>query len=324
MSAASAIFNASPVRITLRNNLSRPSVLIVDDAPDNLRLLTQLLEGEEYDVRIAPSGRFALESVRGSPPDLILLDIKLPDVDGLEVCRIIKGEETTQHIPIIFLTALTATEDEVKGLELGAVDYIHKPFNAHIVRVRVRNHMRYIRQRKLLEQLAHIDPLTEIPNRRGFQNVLKREWGRARREQSPLSFAIADVDRFKQLNDSFGHPEGDRALRLMASTLAACEKRPGDVVARHGGDEFVILLPNTDEVGAHAIADQMCRAVADLEIGYAKEPSQGKLTLSIGGVTIIPADDRDPEQRLQQADENLYSAKKAGGDRVVWSRASVD
>jgi PleD family two-component response regulator len=147
-------------------SMQKPSVLIVDDAPDNLRLLAQLLEGEDYEVRIAPGGRFALESVRIALPDLILLDIQMPDVGGFEVCRMLKSDEATKHIPIIFLTALASVENEGKGLELGAVDYISKPFNAHIVRIRVRNHLQYIHQRKLLEQLAHIDPLTEISNRR--------------------------------------------------------------------------------------------------------------------------------------------------------------
>ncbi len=297
----------------------KPNVLIVDDAPDNLTLLAHLLEGEDYEVRIAPGGRFALQSVSAKLPDLILLDIQMPDVDGFEVCRILKSDESSQNIPIIFLTAFTSTEDEGRGLELGAVDYIIKPFNPQIVRARVRNHMQYIRHRMLLEQMLQLDPLTEVSNRRGFDIALDREWARSLREKTLLSLAMLDVDHFKQFNDKYGHPEGDRVLRLMAEALDSRIRRPGDLVARFGGDEFVVMLPNTDESGAFVIAEQMRLSIRHLNIDTGGLWSSDRLTLSIGGVSMVSDASRCPADLLKNADANLHRAKLAGRDQVVWS-----
>ncbi len=297
----------------------RPSVLIVDDAPDNIELLKRLLKDEDCEVRAAPSGGFALRAVQLSPPDLILLDIRMPDLDGLEVCARLKDSERTRDIPIIFLTALGSTEDEGRGLELGAVDYITKPFNPGIVRARVRNHLRFVRQRKLLEQLAKLDVLTEIPNRRRFDEELEREWKRALRARQPLSLALADVDHFKHYNDTLGHPAGDRALIAVARCLARTLNRPADLAARYGGEEFALLMPETDEAGARSIAGSLLGGVRALNLGYLRSGVQRQLTVSLGGVTTTPTSGTEPTWLVERADKNLYEAKEGGRNRVVWT-----
>lgn len=297
----------------------RPSVLIVDDAPDNIELLKRLLKDEDCEVRAAPSGGFALRAVQLSPPDLILLDIRMPDLDGLEVCARLKDSERTRDIPIIFLTALGSTEDEGRGLELGAVDYITKPFNPGIVRARVRNHLRFVRQRKLLEQLAKLDVLTEIPNRRRFDEELEREWKRALRARQPLSLALADVDHFKHYNDTLGHPAGDRALIAVARCLARTLNRPADLAARYGGEEFALLMPETDEAGARSIAGNLLGGVRALKLGYLRSGVQRQLTVSLGGVTMTPTIGTEPTWLVERADKNLYEAKEGGRNRVVWT-----
>jgi diguanylate cyclase (GGDEF)-like protein len=301
------------------SEVSKLSVLIVDDSPENLGLLNGLLKGEACEVRVAPNGRFALRSAISLPPDLILLDIRMPIMDGLEVCRRLKQDDRTRDIPVIFLTALDSIEDEERGLMLGAVDYIVKPFRPGIVKSRIRNHLRYIRQRKLLEQMAKLDSLTEIPNRRHFDEVLNQEWHRALRAQKPLTLAMIDVDFFKLYNDSLGHPMGDSALIKIARTLTNCLTRSGDQVARYGGEEFAILLPDTDGEGAGHLLNEIRKAVEALGLSYPVEDGEAQLTVSIGSVTQVPTDHTAYSELVKAADANLYQAKQNGRNRVVWS-----
>jgi diguanylate cyclase (GGDEF)-like protein len=295
-----------------------PSVLIVDDAPENLVLLQHLLGKEGYDVRVAPGGRLALQSVQVSPPDLILLDVRMPDIDGFEVCRRLKAEDLTRDIPVIFLTALDSAESEGRGLELGALDYIAKPFNPHVVRARVRNHVRYVRQRKLLEKWALVDALTEIPNRRRLVDALEQEWGRALRARHCLSLAMLDLDRFKQYNDGHGHLVGDQALCSVAKLLNAHLHRSGDLVARYGGEEFVMLFPDTTPRGARRLAEGARAAVERLGLRQSAGTAQGFLTVSVGGASLVPLRTLPPSELLERADRALYRAKGEGRNRVVW------
>ncbi|MEN8131092.1 MAG: diguanylate cyclase [Pseudomonadota bacterium] len=295
-----------------------PSILIVDDSPDNLNLLAELLKGEKWEIRVAPSGNFALRSVEMNPPDLILLDIRMPRIDGLEVCRRLKLEDKTRDIPVIFLTALDSMEDEEKGLRLGAVDYIVKPFHPEIVKARVRNHLNYIHQRKLLERLVKLDALTEIPNRRHFDEQLSREWYRALRVWKPVSLAIIDVDFFKRYNDSLGHPAGDVALIKIAQTLVQCVNRSVDLAARYGGEEFVVLLPGTNHKGARLLVEKIREMVEELDLRFPRETGMSHLTVSIGGSTMVPSANSNDSDLIDQADTNLYQAKRLGRNRVVW------
>ncbi|MEN8178723.1 MAG: diguanylate cyclase [Pseudomonadota bacterium] len=294
------------------------SVLMVDDSPDNLNLLKQVLGNEGYELRVAPSGSFALRAIHINPPDLILLDIRMPDMDGMEVCRQLKNDDLTRDIPIIFLTALNSSLDEGRGLKLGAIDYITKPFNADIVKARVRNHLNYVHQRQLLEQLAKLDPLTEIPNRRWFDDAIESEWYRAMRAEIFISVAILDIDYFKQYNDNQGHLAGDQALIKVAQAIVKSLSRPADLVARYGGEEFVVLLPNTDSNGAKQFLDQIRNNVEKLNLVYELESEEKHLTISVGGSTVIPHSDVTFKGLLEAADANLYQAKNTGRNQVVW------
>ena len=207
--------------------IDKATILVVDDMPDNLTLMSGLLR-DNYKVKIATNGEKALKiATSDNPPDLILLDIMMPEMDGYEVCRRLQNDPKTRRIPVIFLTARADMKDEKRGLDLGAVDYISKPYSTPIVLARMRTHIRLKHQADLLESMAMIDGLTHIPNRRRFDEVLDAEWRRASRDNSSLSLLMVDIDFFKAYNDNYGHGMGDTCLTQIAQTLAALLKRSG-------------------------------------------------------------------------------------------------
>lgn len=295
----------------------RQKILVVDDERVNRKLLSELLE-EHHDVIIAKNGEQALERVSADAGiDLILLDVVMPGMSGHEVLRRLKHDDATKDIPVIFITALNSSDDEEIGLDLGAADYIAKPFHPGIVRLRVENHLRFVRHRKMLESHACLDCLTEIDNRRRFEEVLEREWKRGGRETGPLSLAIIDVDYFKQYNDHYGHARGDQALKAVAHALSANPRRATDFVARYGGEEFVMLFPGTDAAGAREVAETVRRSIAALAIPHAHSAVAPHLTVSVGGATRC--DGHSSMQALvEAADEMLYRAKAEGRNRVRW------
>jgi diguanylate cyclase (GGDEF)-like protein len=293
------------------------TLLIVDDEKQNRTLLTELLQ-DDYQIILAKNGTQALERAEDRSPDLILLDVLMPEMDGFAVIRALKNNDATRNIPVIFISALDAPADEELGLDLGAVDYITKPFHPPIVRVRVRNHLQAVHQRRLLERLAMLDSLTEIPNRRRFDEIYEQEWRRCLRNRSFFSLMMIDVDQFKLYNDSFGHAAGDIVLKRVAATLQASLKRPGDFVARYGGEEFVIILPEIDTAGAQALAEQMRAQIEELHIPHA-EASFPWVTISVGGATVIPSENEIDSEFFCRADSRLYDAKHAGRNRVCWA-----
>ena len=203
----------------------------------------------EYNVIRAENGEQALKILENDNlPDLILLDIIMPGMNGHEIIKIIKENDRTRNIPVIFITGLKSVEDEEEGFNLGAVDYIVKPFNPAIVRARIRNTLKFRNQQKLLEKMAHIDALTEIPNRRNFNITLEKEFKSALRNKKWLSLIMIDVDQFKHYNDNYGHAKGDQVLIEIAKTMQSCLKRPHDFLARYGGEEFAAILGDTDAV----------------------------------------------------------------------------
>lgn len=295
-------------------------ILIVDDEKMNLKALADLLK-EEYAPVLARSGEQALHHAFGdSPPDLVLLDVVMPQMDGYEVIKNLKNHDKTKNIPVIFVTALSSVEDEEQGLKLGAVDYITKPYSPPIVKMRIRNHLRLVHQYKLLDQLAYLDGLTEIPNRRRFEAVLEKEWARSARNGAPFSLAMVDVDFFKQYNDHYGHAMGDLALQKIAKTLEHGLNRPGDLVARYGGEEFVIVLPETDAAAAKVVAERLRLNVFDRNIPHQFSQVADYVSVSIGLVTIMHMDYATlPETILKTADQNLYLAKQNGRNQTVSS-----
>ncbi len=299
----------------IRNN-AKPRVLVVDDVPANCRVLMESLRSD-YDVDIATSGKQALEMVIVNQPDLILLDIMMPEMDGYEVCSRLKQDVTLQDIPVIFFTAKNNREDEAKGFEWGVVDYIAKPFYIPVVKARIRSHLEQKKKRDLLIKLASVDPLTGIPNRRHFTDVFEVEWRRARRGGTAISLMLMDVDYFKQYNDTYGHSAGDECLKRIAQSLHHSLKRPGDCAARIGGEEFAILLPETDTLGAAIIADRIRLDIEALNIPHSGSEALGHVTISAGVATCTPTEEMERQALLNAADEMLYQAKKRGRNQVL-------
>ena len=292
-------------------------VLIADDDAINRDVLCELLQ-PEYTVLLAKNGAQAIERATRHVPDLILLDVMMPDMSGFDVLRRLRAAAPTEHISVIFISGLNHPEDEAAGLKMGASDYIAKPFNATVVLARVALHLQLVRQRRLLEHLAHVDGLTELANRRRFDDVYDLEWQRARRSSQPLSLALLDIDSFKQFNDLYGHPAGDRALRAVARLASTHMRRPADLAARYGGEELVLLMPDTDAVQAQAIAQTLREAVAQLMIAHAGSSAAAVVTASIGGATLDPAQPESSAALFEAADVQLYRAKQGGRNRVMW------
>jgi len=297
---------------------SKAKVLVVDDQPANIQILADALQAQ-YDVRVANNGEKALQIAHEqNKPDLILLDVMMPGVDGFEVCRRLKREKTTQHIPIIFVTAKNNVTDEELGLRLGAVDYISKPFSIPVVKARVRNHILLKQRADLLEELASVDPLTHLPNRRLFEKTLHQEWKRAQREGAAISILMLDIDYFKQYNDHYGHGAGDICLQVVAKALQSRHSRPSDMVARFGGEEFIAILPNTDSEGAKVAGERLRERVEAMKLPHAYFKVAGIVTISVGCATRQPKpNELDYFDLINAADIQLYQAKDQGRNRVA-------
>ena len=293
----------------------RASILLVDDTPSNLSLLGNIL-CDDYRIQLANSGAKALALVAAAPPDLILLDVMMPDMDGYEVCRRLKASPDTCDIPVLFVTAKHQIEDEELGLTLGAMDYIHKPISPPVIRARVRNHIALKRQTDALKNLSYTDALTQVANRRHFDKLLDSALRRAARKQQPLSLLMLDVDYFKAFNDHYGHGHGDVCLKQIAQAMQAVVSRPGDLLARYGGEEFVVLLPETDLAGACTVAETLREAVARVLIAHAASPVCAHVTISVGAACLGPFDAHSADDLLQRADQALYFAKQAGRNCV--------
>ena len=254
-----------------------------------------------------------------SPPDIILLDIMLPDMDGYNVCRRLKENEQTKNIPVIFVTAVSEVMDAARGFALGAVDYITKPFHPPMVQARVKVHLDLKHKQELLEEYAFIDSLTEIPNRRSFDEVARKEWNRARRSGQSLSVLMLDIDHFKEYNDTYGHGRGDECLRRVARTIQQSLRRAGDFVARYGGEEFAALLPYTDHQEAMEIARGILEAMEQEGIPHRASPVSDHVTISIGLTSVPAPNEATIEDIIDAADQGLYAAKDQGRNRTVYN-----
>ncbi len=301
----------------MMNDTGLQKVLVADDDAINREVLGELLK-PEYTVLLAKNGAQALERAARHAPDLILLDVMMPDMDGYEVLRRLRADPQTAHIAVIFISGLDRPEDEANGLKMGAADYITKPFNPSVVMARVAVHLQVVRQRRMLERLANIDGLTELANRRRFDEIYEREWQRARRSGQPLSLALLDIDSFKQFNDRYGHPAGDRALRAVARLAAAGMRRPADLAARYGGEELVLLMPETDAAAAHALVAGICEGIAQLMIPHEASTVAPVLTVSVGGATLLAGSQEQSAGLFEAADTHLYRAKQSGRNRIAW------
>ncbi len=292
-----------------------PLILIIEDNPQDLRLLSNLVK-DQGNIIFSTTGKEGLSLASQRIPDLILLDVELPDMEGFAVCKQIKANLDCHEIPIIFVTSHRSDHYEVLALESGAVDYITKPFNPPIVGARVKTHLTLKKQSDLLHSLAEIDGLTEVYNRRFFDQRAQEEWKRHMRQGQSLAIAIMDVDKFKEFNDHFGHTQGDICLKAIASTLKHCTRRPGEFAARYGGEEFICLLPNTNLKNAVKFGQFVCEKITALAIPHPYSDVSDSITLSVGVAATIPNVEISVSELITAADEALYLAKHSGRNCV--------
>ncbi len=293
------------------------TVLVVYDSPENVDLIYEAI-GADYHFQVATHGEQALMiAASDAKPDVILLDVMMPGMSGYEVCKALKENPATQNIPVIFITAMDGSMEEEKGLALGAVDYISKPISPPIVRARVRNHLNLKIKADLLESQAFLDALTNIPNRRCFNEALEKEWMRALRSATSLAIIMMDVDHFKAFNDHNGHGAGDTCLKMIASAIASeTTARPADLIARYGGEEFIALLPGTDTNGAHLLSERLRVCVQALQVPHEYFGASQWVTISVGYASVIPDQDNSAAYLMKKADSMLYKAKAMGRNCV--------
>ena len=292
-------------------------ILVVDDSAVQAAQLKAILD-DEYDVTVAQTAEDGLRRASGESYSLILLDVVMPGMDGFTLLKKLQEEIITQSVPVILITSLSDVMHEQRGLVLGAVDYITKPFSPLIVKARVNTHIKLYNFRRQVEQQSMTDQLTGIANRRRYDRYSAIKWRETIRLQLPFSICMFDIDHFKIYNDTFGHPAGDKVIAAVAKTISSHLHRSTDFVARYGGEEFVALSmgDRSDKIFGHL--KRVRQAVEDLHIPHDPSASQW-VTVSVGGVTIVPPPDGSYAFYLKVADTMLYDAKKSGRNRVVWA-----
>jgi diguanylate cyclase (GGDEF)-like protein len=306
-------------------------ILLVDDDVVVRAKVSESLQQDGFAVILAKNGNDGIQAYQEHRPDLVLVDAVMPLLDGFEFCEKLKdlGERFT---PILMITSLDDNDSVDKAFAAGATDYITKPINLSILRQRVRN---LIQQSQLiksqlselqqanqnLQLLANLDSLTKLANRRGFDQYIQQEWERMKRIRAPLSLIMCDVDYFKNYNDKYLHPTGDKCLIKVAMAMRNTVRRSGDLVARYGGEEFAVILPNTDALGAVYVAENIRSAVKDLHIAHEASAVSPYVSMSLGVSTIIPTQETEPQNLIDAADRALYQAKAQGRDRVVMTIA---
>ena len=291
-------------------------ILAIDDSPVQARLLKQILQ-EQYEVTTCLTAQSGMEAALKGEYSLILLDVIMPDMDGFAVLKALKEASQTKHTPVIMITGLTDVQNEEKGLVLGAVDYITKPFYPLIVKARVDTHIKLFHYQEQMRSQAMVDELTGVANRRSYEESSILRWRDAIRLGLTFSVCMMDIDKFKVYNDTFGHPAGDRVLATVAKTASMCLRRSTDFFARYGGEEFVAIIVGHDASNAHEHMELVRKAVEDLHIPH--NPTVSKwVTLSMGGVTVRPKEGDCFDTYLKIADTMLYDAKRFGRNQVKW------
>lgn len=298
------------------NNIVNQAILIVDDSQDIHRLVSARLKPEHVTLWHAYDAGEGFEITRTHLPDLILLDLDMPGTDGLTLCRQIKAQPELTHIPIIFLTGTMDVQTKVRAFDLGAVDYVTKPFDAVELKARVRAALRAKRYHDLLTTKAQIDALTGLWNRGHFQDQLEVEVSVLDRKGLPVSLAMVDIDHFKSINDTHGHPFGDTVIQRIADVLNQ-HSRDSDVVCRYGGEEFAIILRDTHTDGAVIVAERIRQAIAGFELESGKNPVSVTVSIGVAGSDQIDdAVEISAQALVEAADEALYRAKTRGRNRV--------
>lgn len=299
-------------------------VLVVDDDKTMRGLLRRAMQQERYQVVEASNGEECLQAYKLKQPHIVLLDAMMPVMDGFTCCTHLKMLPGSDRIPVLMITGLDDKESVDRAFEVGATDYVTKPIHWPVLRQRVR---RLLQQFELYQQLeaanmelhrlATLDGLTQLANRRRFDEYLPQEWRRLARDQESMSLMMCDIDCFKAFNDTHGHQAGDECIKAVANAMRRSVNRPADLVARYGGEEFAVVLPNTDTAGAFHIAENIRLEVKALEIIHEQSPVSKYVTLSLGIASTIPSMQFSPAKLISAADEALYLAKANGRDRTV-------
>ena len=297
-------------------------ILVIDDSAVQAEFLRSILR-DDYDVSICHTAKEGILAAKEGSFSLILLDVIMPDMDGFTALRELKATELTKHIPVILLTSLSDEQYEERGLLLGAVDYVAKPFSPVIIKARVNNHIHLYHYQTEFKQQALVDDLTGISNRRCYEGASIAKWREAVRFGLPFSVCMFDIDKFKLYNDTFGHPAGDRVIASVAKTAASYFQRSTDLFARYGGEEFVAVFMGNDAQSAYEFLKTIRQAVEDLHIKH-NSPVSEWVTISVGGVSLVPKSEDSYETYLKLADTMLYDAKRLGRNRVVWSNGGKE
>ncbi len=295
-------------------SLENARILVVDDQPINIQVINQILGGS-FQLRFAKSGQEALDICLSDPPDLILMDVIMPNLDGLTTCKIIKNTPNISDIPVVFITSLQKAEEENACWQAGGIDYMTKPVNPLPLTNRVNAHLTQKFQADLLKKLAYLDGLTGVYNRRYLDDYLARQTSQAKRTNHAISLLMIDIDYFKQFNDEYGHLVADDQLKLTAFTLKESLHRPTDITARYGGEEFICVLPDTGAEGAKQVAERILRHIRALEIPHKLSPHK-YLTVSVGTASIEAKQNYNTDLTAL-ADKNLYKAKNTGRNKVI-------
>lgn len=300
----------------------RDKVLVIDDSSVQANMLKAILE-DDYDITLAHTAEAGLSHARDGSFALVLLDVVMPGMDGFDLLKKLQEEVVTQHTPVILITSLNDVEYEEKGLTLGAVDYITKPYHPPIVKARVNTHVKLFRYQQQIELRAMLDPLTGVNNRRSYDSCCLNKWQDAIRLKLPISIAMMDIDKFKVYNDTFGHPAGDRVISAVAKTATEHLRRSTDFFARYGGEEFVAIMIGIKTEAAFEQLKRLRQAVENLHIPHSPEISPW-VTVSIGGISVIPKQNDVYDTYLKVADAMLYDAKRLGRNQVVWSNEKLE
>ena len=292
-------------------------ILVIDDSPVQAGFLSSIL-ADDYELTTCNTAEEGLKAAKEGDFSLILLDVVMPGMDGFMLLQELKAVEITRYVPVILLTSLSDVQYEERGLLLGAVDYVTKPFNPTIIKARVNTHIQLYRYQSRFKEQAMIDELTGVANRRRYEDGSAARWREAVRFELPFSICMFDIDKFKLYNDTFGHPAGDRVIATVAQTVASHFQRSTDLFARYGGEEFVAVFLGSQGTTAFEFMKTVRQSVEDLQIQH-NSPVSPWVTISAGGVTLVPRLGDKLETCLKLADTMLYDAKRLGRNMVVWS-----
>lgn len=297
-------------------------ILLVEDSATLRYAMRNYIIDAGHEPLLARSGEEALQLLENTPVDMIIMDVEMPGLNGFETTRLIREWLAGHWIPIIFVTGLNEDENYREGIEAGGDDYLIKPVSFMIIKAKIRAMERIAEMRDQLNQLntelealSQLDSLTQIYNRRTFNELAQQQWAQAKRHQQPISALMIDVDHFKLFNDHYGHPAGDACLKKVSQAIKSCLRRSADIFGRYGGEEFVVLLPETDAKGAMRVAQSISQALEQLTLRHDVSPTHQYVTASIGGATCLRTTGHDLEELIKNADRALYKAKRAGRNR---------